>query len=116
MAGWTKWRKVAERTVWYPDVIDSSDPACYELALGGPRGGIQHIVYVGETANERARIAAYARDGSHLAGIIRGHLRKGFSLYYRAQKKASKQAAKRMQDDLLRRYDYDWNLMLPVGT
>jgi len=67
-------------------------------------GGVRHIVYVGETANEKNRVAA--------ARIIASHLRDGWWLYYRAQAMPSKAAAKRMQDSLLGRYDYDWNILV----
>ena len=112
MSAWTRWRRIASHREWYDDELDWDGPACYELGLGGPRGGIKHIVYVGETVNERTRVVAYARDGSHLASIIRSHLKDGWVLYYRAQSKRSKAAAVRMQDSLLARYDYDWNIQL----
>lgn len=109
---WTSWRKVADRNEWYSDQFDWDGPACYELGLAGPRGGDLQPVYVGETKNEQARIAAYASHGSHLSPLIDYHLRQGWALWYRAQSKPSKAAAVRMQDSLLARFKYDWNRQL----
>lgn len=86
-------------------------PACYELGLGGPRYGNIQPVYIGETANERRRLTLYAQHGSHLARIIDDHLKKGFTLYYRAVALRTKEDAKDMQDNLLAKYDYDWNIL-----
>jgi hypothetical protein len=109
--GWTGWRKIAERSKWFGDEIDHDGPACYELGLGGPRGGDMRIVYVGETVNEKSRVIAYASHGSHLAQTIRSALRGGWSLFYRAQARPSKLAAKATQDRLLRDYEYAWNVV-----
>jgi hypothetical protein len=110
--GWTSWRKIADRSQWYPEQLDWEGPACYELAIAGPRGGDLRIVYVGETSNERQRAVAYASHGSHLSEIIHAHLRRGWHLFYRAWGASSKAAAVRMQDNLLMKWDYDWNLKL----
>jgi len=112
MAGWTDWRLIANAEEWFDDELDWDGPACYELAIAGPRGGDLRIVYVGETTNERKRVATYARSGSHLADIIAEHLDDGWSLYYRAQATPTKAAAKRMQDSLLSHHEYDWNVLL----
>ena len=109
---WTRWRKIADRRHWFPEALDWNGPACYELALAGPRGGDLRIVYVGETVNEHSRVVAYASRGSHLAEIIASHLRRGWCLFYRAQAKVSKAEAVRMQNSLLADYDYDWNILL----
>jgi hypothetical protein len=109
MGAWTPWRKIADRLNWYSGDLDWDGPACYELAIGGRRGGNLAIVYVGETGNEGTRISGYASHGSHLSRIIDVHLRGGWSLFYRAQIKDSKGVAKRMQDTLLQTFDYPWN-------
>jgi hypothetical protein len=114
MARWTNWRMIADRTTWYPDTLDWDGPACYELSIAGSRGGNRHIVYVGETSNERKRIIAYASHGSHLSEIVHTHLSDGWHLHYRACAASSKREAVRLQDDLLSRWDYDWNLKLNV--
>ena len=112
MTAWTQWRKIADRNYWFDDVLDWDGPACYELAVGGPRGGNLRIVYVGETKSESRRVIAYALHGSHLAKIIEWHLKRGWHLFYRAQTKNSKREAVRMQNNLLAEFDYDWNIQL----
>jgi hypothetical protein len=112
MARWTTWRKLAEHKLWYSEDFGWDGPACYELALAGPRRGNLLIVYVGETVNERRRLSNYGRDGSHLANIIARHLRDGWHLYYRARVAQSKKHAVQMQNNLLLRWNYDWNLKL----
>ena len=107
--GWTSWRKIADRHDWFHEALDWDGPACYELSVAGPRGSDLQPVYVGETVNERSRVANYARSGSHLAEFIDWHLKKGWTLWYRAQAMPSKAAAKAMQDRLLDQFDYDWN-------
>jgi hypothetical protein len=109
---WTSWRLLADKRTWYDEDFDWEGPACYELGTGGPRGGSIEPHYVGETTNERRRIAAYARHGSHLADIIDDHLRRGWCLYYRAISYPSKPRAKMLQDNLLGRFEYDWNVVL----
>jgi hypothetical protein len=110
MSCWTHWRKIADRHGWDSDLLDWDGPACYELAIAGPRGGTLEIVYVGETSNEMRGLVAYAQHGSHLSEIIHWHLARGWHLYYRAQGHRSKRSAIAMQDNLLARWDYDWNL------
>lgn len=109
---WTEWRKIAEGREWFNDCFDYTGPACYELGTGGPRGGSIQPHYVGETCAERGRIATYARTGSHLHQIINWHLREGWTLYYRAIACDTKGQAKARQDNLLRRFRYDWNIQL----
>ena len=109
--GWTKWRRIASGREWFNDTFDYDGPACYELSIAGPRGGDQNIVYVGETGNERQRIQTYAQNGSHLSEIIAQHLGDGWHLYYRGWSHRTKKAAKAMQERLLAKHDYDWNLI-----
>jgi hypothetical protein len=106
---WTKPRLLAYKNDWYDAILDHDGPACYEIGTGGPRGGNIEWHYVGETVNEKARMSRYGRDGSHLSKMINYHLKQGWHIYYRASTCASKEAAKQMQDNLLRRCEYDWN-------
>lgn len=110
--GWTDWRMIADHGTWYDDDFDWDGPACYELAIAGPSGGDLRQVYVGETKNEKKRIAAYACHGSHLSEIIDDHLRRGWALWYHATALDSKAAAAAMQNRLLKRFKYDWNILL----
>ncbi len=112
MSNWTNWRKLADKKFWYNDQFDYDGPSCYELGIGGPRFGNIKPVYVGKTANEKKRLSDYARHGSHLSPIIDKHLRMGYTLYYRAQAMLSEKDAKRMEDNLLQRFQYKWNIQL----
>jgi len=112
MARWTQWRKIADRLYWYADTLDWDGPACYELSIAGPRGGNRHVVYIGETSNEKKRVVAYASHGSHLSEIIHSHLKDGWHLWYRARSSTSKVEAVEIQNNLLARKDYDWNIQL----
>jgi hypothetical protein len=109
MGRWTQPRLIAYKDEWYDDSFDYDGPACYELGTGGPRAGNVQWHYVGETSNERQRILAYARSGSHLSKTINWHLRQGWHLYYRSRACSTKDEAKRMQDNLLAQHEYDWN-------
>ena len=109
---WTRWRLIATRREWFDDQLDWDGPACYELSVAGPRGGDRQVVYVGETGNEKKRVAAYARSGSHLSEIVADHLRDGWCLWYHAWAKDSKAEAVAMENRLLRDFDYDWNILL----
>jgi hypothetical protein len=109
---WIKPRKIAQGNDYFVEWIDYDGPCVYELGTGGPRGGNIEYHYVGETECERRRILDYASHGSHLRAIIDWHLRKGWCLYYRAIACQSKREAKRIQDNLLSKHKYDWNIVL----
>jgi hypothetical protein len=115
MPQWTAWRKIADRQGWYGDLLDWNGPACYELAIAGSREGALRIVYVGETSNEKRRVIAYAARGAHLSEIINWHIRDGWCLFYRAQAMTSKEGVAQMQNNLLARWQYDWNIQLNGG-
>ncbi len=112
MGRWTNWRLIADKKYWYDDELDWDGPVCYELAIAGPRGGDLRIVYVGESSNEKYRIASYARSGSHLSEIIDWHLKEGWYLYYRGYTCNLKREAMEMQNKILADYKYDWNIQL----
>jgi excinuclease UvrABC nuclease subunit len=108
--GWTDWLEVADVSEYNSDNIPEWEgPACYELGVGKPRGRSIEIMYVGETNCLRKRIASYARDGSHLEYYIDDELNSGKILHYRFQRKASKEDATILQNNLLEKYDYPWN-------
>lgn len=110
--GWTRPRPIAKGRQWIDPGFDYDGPCCYLLGTGGPRGGKIAWHYIGETSNERKRITQYATHGSHLSSIIDWHLRQGWVLYYCAWALASKAAAVRMQDRMLDRFRFDWNIQL----
>jgi hypothetical protein len=109
---WTAWRLLAERSKWFDESFDYNGAACYELSIGGPRGGDRRIVYCGHTGNEKQRMSRYGRDGSHLAKIIQRHLRDGWSLSYRGWCCDSKESADAMERRQLQKFDFPWNLIL----
>lgn len=115
MGCWTDWRLLARGKEWFDDRFDYDGPCCYELGTGGSRGGNIQPHYIGETSNERARMAQYACHGSHLSKIIDWHLRKGWCLYYRGYLVGSKKKAVAMQNRMLRKFRYDWNDKLNRG-
>lgn len=112
MGRWLKPRLIASKGIWYINSFDYDGPACYELGLGGPRGGNLHWKYVGETINERKRMTCYARHGSHLSELIDHALADGWYLYYKAHAFPTKELAKQKQDRFLREYNYPWNKLL----
>lgn len=109
MANWTSWRKIADSGGWYDEQFDYEGPACYELGVG-PTSTRVSPKYVGETSNERARMSQYASGSSHLEKEIAHYLGRRYNLYYRGIACSSKKEAKEMQDNLLDRYVYDWNV------
>lgn len=109
MARPTDWRKLAVGGEWFSDTFDHQGPAAYELGTRSPHGRSIRPCYVGETVNERQRMARYGYDGSHLSSQIDAELQRGATLYYRAWALPSKGAAVRRQNNLLDRWEYDWN-------
>jgi hypothetical protein len=109
---WTNWTLLATPNEWLSASLTYMGPACYELGTGGPRGGRIREHYVGETGNEMVRLSCYGRNGSHLAEIIDDHLRRGWCLWCHSMALPSKAAAVAVQNNLLRRYRYDWNDLL----
>jgi hypothetical protein len=110
MSKWTNWKKIAKSNECYLDDVIYTGASCYEL--GVKQWLIEDIqpVYVAETSNEKRRISCYATHGSHLNNIINEHLKMGHALYYRTKAKRPKKEAKKMQDFLLAKYEYDWNI------
>jgi hypothetical protein len=121
LGGWTRWRKLADEEYWYDDYCDHDGPACYELGVGSDRGTVAPT-YVGETGNERRRMSAYARHGSHLSSTIDSYLDRGYVLYYRGLAVDTKSEAREIQDFMLSNYEYEWNqignseYMVPAET
>lgn len=57
-------------------------------------------------------MSQYACHGSHLSKIIDLHLKDGWCLYYRGWAVASKIEAVEMQNRMLEKFKYDWNICL----
>ena len=100
MARWSDWKKIRDGSRWCtPDDIYHG-PCCYQLGVGGLFGVKPR--YIGETSDEWARIRQYATSGSHKGMEIANHFFLGIgTLYYRSIRLATKEEAKRMQDNLL---------------
>ena len=108
--GWTEWRKIAEgNDRRAPAAVGAEGPATYELSLRRPLGGDRTIVYVGETANERARIIEYVQGSTVLEPRIADALQSGRALYQRATVQPTGEAARTFRDSLLVKYGYPWN-------
>lgn len=112
MGRWTGWRKLCDTDFLYDEHLDWGGPVCYELALAGPRGGNRETVYVGESGNARQRLSRHGLERTHLRDTIRTNLRQGWCLFCRVQRKPSKSDAVRMQNNLLARKYYPWNIKL----
>ena len=109
---WTGWRLLAQGGDWFDEDFDYDGAACYQLSIAGPRGGDLRVVYCGHTGNEEKRMSRYGRDGSHLAQIIRRHLREGWHLYYRGWCCDSKEDADAMERRMLAKFKFPWNIIL----
>ncbi|KAL1563300.1 protein EFFECTOR OF TRANSCRIPTION 2-like [Salvia divinorum] len=66
-------------------------------------------VYTGEASNVRARLQSYGRGGAHLASLFADIFIRGLPIVYRWAPMESKEAAQRMEAELLQSYDYAWN-------
>ena len=82
-----------------------------------------HVVYVGSTCRGktgalRRRINEYCRNGSHKANLINGALNRGYELWVRVKtskkkrkkKRKKKEDAENMENELLEKYNYAWNV------
>ena len=113
--GWTQWKKLATAREWYPENIEYSEAACYELGI---RGKWKHFViqtYVGNTGNLKMRMTQYARNGSHLHKIVSKYWKYDYTLWYRYFPLSSKQKAENMEKELLDKFGlekYPWNTYL----
>ena len=110
--GWTHWNKLANQTEYYSDDIDYSGPAVYELGVLRRYGKSITPVYVGETRDLKRRMKDYATTGSHLKSYANKYWRMGYTVYFRFQYADSKEEAKKLQDELLKRHGlerYPWN-------
>ncbi len=111
--GWSKWIFIADIDSYIQQNLPEwQGPGCYELALSRKNGRTRKIVYIGETSNIRNRIYSYASYGSHIQYLIDDALKAGNFLYYRFQKKATKDDAILMQNNLLLKFNYEWNYLL----
>ena len=113
--GWTQWRRLANKDVWYPDTLGYEGAACYELGIKGKWKRYIIKTYVGNTDNLRRRMTEYAKNGSHLHSIVSKYWKYDYTLLYRYYALSSKQKAVNMEKELLEKYGlerYPWNTHL----
>ena len=73
------------------------------------------VVYIGSTSNARLeslrdRVQEYCRNGSHKADLINDALTNGYELWFRVKSAPDRQTAEDLENELLDRYDYAWNV------
>lgn len=100
----------------FPD--EAEDCGIYEWqARKSGRSG--HVVYVGSTCRGKAgalrnRIFEYCRNGSHKEDLINDALHRGYELWVRVKvsqpSRNCKVDAERMENELLAKYNYAWNI------
>ena len=86
----------------------------------GTRAGHRNVVYVGSTCRAkpgalRDRILEYCVSGSHKSENINDALQRGYELWVRVKTSGrssdrSRKTAEKMEDELLQKYDYAWNI------
>lgn len=88
----------------------------YEFAVKREDGEIS-VVYVGCTclrnddcATLQDRIVDYTKHGNHKKKEINDALRRGYTLLVRFKPAQDRREAKQMENDLLSRYNYAWNV------
>ena len=79
-----------------------------------------HVVYVGSTCSckpgsLRGRILEYCRNGSHKDDLINDALRRGYELWVRVKSAGDRETAEDLENDLLDRYNYAWNVRCNGG-
>ena len=68
------------------------------------------VVYVGSTGSLRGRILEYCTNGSHKGDLINDALHRGYELWVRVKSARDRETAEDLQNDLLDRYNYAWNV------
>ena len=74
------------------------------------------VVYIGSTSEAhpesslRDRVKEYCTNGSHKAGLINDTLKKGYELWFRVKSAPDRDTAENLENELLDRYDYAWNV------
>ena len=88
-------------------------------------GQPNRVVYVGSTCRGKAgalrdRILEYGRNGSHKKDLVNDALRKGYELWVRVKvskaRENCRKDAERMENELLAKYNYAWNIRNNVAV
>jgi hypothetical protein len=107
-------KELWRRCPWIPITVATSKylskPACYELALGLSEGPL-FVVYVGESKDVNQRIRRHcSRSNGTKKLLIKEAEGKGWTIWVRVRYAHGKDDAKHMESELLKKYDYAWNL------
>ena len=74
------------------------------------------VLYIGSTSNVhpesslKDRVKEYCTNGSHKADLINDALTKGYELWFRVKIAPDRQTSEDLENELLDRYDYAWNV------
>lgn len=82
----------------------------YEWRATMAFGRVPRVVYVGSTRNLQNRIYEYCEKGNHKSALIDDALRRGYELWVRFKPFENEEQARRMENDLLAKYNYAWNV------
>lgn len=91
----------------------------YEWKLTDKDGANPSVVYVGSTCPDKPgpgpwylnnRIVAYTKHGHHKAELINDALKRGYELSVRFKTALAQEEASRMENALLGKYNYPWNI------
>ena len=89
----------------------------YEFYQDGRSRSSRRVVYVGSSCRGnhvclpmRNRIVAYTSTGNHKRDLINAALERGWELWVRFKNATDENEAKAMENALLRRYNYAWNI------
>ncbi|XP_044181607.1 uncharacterized protein LOC122962524 [Acropora millepora] len=90
----------------------------YEFYQDGRSRSSRRVVYVGSTCRRnhqecqpmQNRIVAYTSTGNHKKDLINAALERGWELWVRFKNATDEDQAKAMENALLGRYNYAWNI------
>ena len=99
-------------------VVNNIEEECgiYEWKIERPGNGPGIVVYVGSTCpyqekrGLKSRILRYCRDGAHKTELINDAIRRGYELHVRVKSAENEHAAGNLENALLKKYNYAWNI------
>ncbi|KAG6424098.1 hypothetical protein SASPL_114510 [Salvia splendens] len=116
LIGGSDWKEHSSGAERYrtQNLPNRTSPGAYELGIATSASRKLHSasvipVYTGQANNVRARLQSYGRSGAHLATLFADVFTRGLPIVYRWAPMESKEAAQRMEAELLDSYDYAWN-------
>ena len=112
---WSHWRFLADEDTWHIEDLSYEGAACYELGIRRKWKRRVIPVYVGNTGNLFIRMDQYARDGSHLRGLLLKYWKHDYVLYFKYSQNRKKETAQKEEKKLLSKFGlerYPWNTQL----